>query len=152
MPVRTRRGVIVLIAGWLVLALVLPGLAAPPANEHFERSWARTDKPVADGQVARTWMWGPEAFTGSLIEPYVEGPNGEREVQYFDKTRKEITAPDADPDSIWYVTNGLLVVELITGTSSSATTRSSNMIRRSSTLLVMSMTPMVPPIKPTPDC
>jgi tripartite motif-containing protein 71 len=115
MPTRARSGAIVLFAGVLLAALVLPGLAAPPANEHFERSWARTDKPVADGIVSRTWMWGPEAFTGSIMEPYVEAPNGEREVQYFDKTRKEITAPDADPDSIWYVTNGLLVVELITG-------------------------------------
>jgi len=115
MPTRARSGAIVLFAGVLLAALVLPGLAAPPANEHFERSWARTDKPVADGIVSRTWMWGPEAFTGSLMEPYAEAPNGEREVQYFDKTRKEITSPDADPDSIWYVTNGLLVVELITG-------------------------------------
>jgi hypothetical protein len=36
-------------------------------------------------------------------------------VQYFDKARMEITHPDADPSSIWYVTNGLLVVELVTG-------------------------------------
>jgi len=115
MPTRARSGAIVLFAGVLLAALILPGLAAPPANEHFERSWARTDRPVADGQVVRTWMWGPEAFTGSLMEPYAEAPGGQREVQYFDKTRKEITTPDADPTSIWYVTNGLLVVELITG-------------------------------------
>jgi hypothetical protein len=38
-----------------------------------------------------------------------------REVQYFDKARMEITTPSADPNSIWYVTNGVLVVELITG-------------------------------------
>jgi hypothetical protein len=36
-------------------------------------------------------------------------------VQYFDKARMELTNPDTDPSSIWYVTNGLLVVELVTG-------------------------------------
>jgi hypothetical protein len=60
-------------------------------------------------------MWGPEGNTGLLVEPYAESPGGERTVQYFDKSRMEITHPDGDPISIWYVTNGLLVVELITG-------------------------------------
>jgi sugar lactone lactonase YvrE len=36
-------------------------------------------------------------------------------VQYFDKARMEITNPAGDTGSIWYVTNGLLVVELISG-------------------------------------
>jgi hypothetical protein len=36
-------------------------------------------------------------------------------VQYFDKTRMEVTNPEADRSSPWYVTNGLLVVELMTG-------------------------------------
>ena len=61
-------------------------------------------------------MWGPSAAaTPSLLEPYVESPNGQRTVQYFDKTRMEITHPDGDRSSIWYVTNGLLAEELITG-------------------------------------
>ncbi len=60
-------------------------------------------------------MWGPEAFTGAFVEPYAESPGEERIVQYFDKARMEITNPGADQNSIWYVTNGLLVVELITG-------------------------------------
>src|SRR5690606_4146118 len=64
---------------------------------------------------SRTWMWGPEAFTGGLTEPYLESPDGQRTVQYFDKARMEITFPGEDPSSVWYVTNGLLVVELITG-------------------------------------
>ena len=38
-----------------------------------------------------------------------------RLVQYFDKTRMEITDPNGDQNSIWYVTNGLLVVELMSG-------------------------------------
>ncbi|MEZ4569678.1 MAG: hypothetical protein R2849_04990 [Thermomicrobiales bacterium] len=36
-------------------------------------------------------------------------------VQYYDKARMEITNPGSDSDSIWYVTNGLLVVKLVTG-------------------------------------
>ena len=35
--------------------------------------------------------------------------------QYFDKSRMEITFPDGDRSSPFYVTNGLLVVELISG-------------------------------------
>ncbi|RIK43484.1 MAG: hypothetical protein DCC58_09575, partial [Chloroflexi bacterium] len=84
-------------------------------HDAFERTWQRTDKPVLDGQIARTWMWGPTPHTCAFYEPYVESPGGMRLVQYFDKSRMEITHPDADSDSIWYVTNGLLVVELISG-------------------------------------
>jgi hypothetical protein len=36
-------------------------------------------------------------------------------VQYFDKSRMEINDPGADPASAFYVTNGLLTVELISG-------------------------------------
>jgi DNA-binding beta-propeller fold protein YncE len=60
-------------------------------------------------------MWAPDAFTAELQEPYTDSPGGQRVVQYFDKARMEITQPAADPNSIWYVTNGLLVVELISG-------------------------------------
>lgn len=90
-------------------------LAEAPANSYFERTWQRTDLPVESGQVNRTWMWGPEAFTGPLHEAYAESPGGERVVQYFDKSRMEITNPGGDTNSVWYVTNGLLVVELTTG-------------------------------------
>ncbi len=90
-------------------------LSVAPGNEHFERTWARMDKPIADGQVSRTWTWSPDANTDVLQEPYLESPGGMRDVQYFDKSRMELTHPDGDPDSIWYVTNGLLVVEMIDG-------------------------------------
>ena len=36
-------------------------------------------------------------------------------MQYFDKARMEINDPKADPSSPWYVTNGLLTVELVSG-------------------------------------
>ena len=82
--------------------------------EIFQRVWNRTDLPVDEGVVSRTWMWG-STVSAVISEPYAESPDGTREVQYFDKSRMEITHPDGDPDSVWYVTNGLLVIEMITG-------------------------------------
>ena len=84
-------------------------------NPAFQQVWERTDRPVADGVVSRTWTWGPQPISEITSEPYAESPGGTRTVQYFDKARMEINDPDADPDSIWYVTNGLLTVELISG-------------------------------------
>ncbi len=99
------------------------------ANPWFWANWARTDLPVRDGHVSRTWMWGPGPFTTSVWEPYspylwnpdglpivmIDLPDTKREVIYFDKARMEINDPDGDTDSIWFVTNGLLVIEMITG-------------------------------------
>ena len=81
----------------------------------YERVWARTDLPVASGTTARTWMWGPAPITRVMLEPYAEAPNGFRTVLYQEKSRMEITAPSSDPNSVWYVTNGLATVELMTG-------------------------------------
>ncbi|HEX7102978.1 MAG TPA: alkaline phosphatase family protein [Nitrolancea sp.] len=101
--------VIILIAG------AAPAVSAPIAGSAFQNVWARTDQPVASGAVQRTWLWGPEANTPALSEPYAESPNGSRTVQYFDKSRMELTNPGGDPTSPWYVTNGLLAKEMITG-------------------------------------
>ncbi len=46
---------------------------------------------------------------------YEQSPDGRRLVLYFDKSRMEITYPNNDSTTNWYVTNGLLVVELMTG-------------------------------------
>ncbi len=97
----------------LGIRLAINVFAAEPATTAFNQTWQRTDDPVALGLVDRTWMWGPDGFTAALSEEYTEGPGGERTVQYFDKSRMEdngfrATAP-------WDVTNGLLVVELVTG-------------------------------------
>lgn len=101
----------------LALVSILPvaSLAAGPANVAFFSTWERTERPVLDRLAARTWMWGPEARTGAISEAYLEASDGYRQVQYFDKTRMEINDPNADPDSPWFVTNGLLATELITG-------------------------------------
>jgi len=87
----------------------------PPADGPIHDTWRRTDGPVASGAVQRTWMWGPAAISEVVQEPYAESPGGLRDVQYFDKSRMEITVPGADRSSAWYVTNGLLVVEMVTG-------------------------------------
>ena len=52
---------------WMVLlitiitnSLALAGAQAyDPGSPAFARTWERTDKPVADGLVSRTWVWGP---------------------------------------------------------------------------------------------
>ncbi|WP_051006701.1 family 16 glycoside hydrolase, partial [Nitrolancea hollandica] len=93
-----------------------PAGAASIGNDAYQRTWDRTDKPVAAQQVSRTWMWGPQANTDVMNEPYIDAGGGQRQVQYFDKSRMEINNPNGDQNSIWYVTNGLLVRELITGT------------------------------------
>jgi hypothetical protein len=89
--------------------------AAGDIHPDFQKTWERTDHPIASGETTRTWMWGPDGFTDAFLEPYEDSPGGLRLVQYFDKTRMEITSPDGDPDDPWYVTNGLLARELITG-------------------------------------
>ncbi|MDQ3547942.1 MAG: hypothetical protein M3439_03900, partial [Chloroflexota bacterium] len=105
----------------LVIALMMTYMMTPTVYaqdievNYFYRTWARTDKVVADRQVDRTWMWGPESRGVAFLEPYVDSPAGTRIVQYFDKSRMEISHPDRTPDPVWYVTNGLLVVELVTG-------------------------------------
>ncbi|MEZ4569227.1 MAG: pentapeptide repeat-containing protein [Thermomicrobiales bacterium] len=104
-----------------LLILLVSAVSPPVLADHgnaavvFESTWQRTDLPVASGEAARTWIWGPNPVTEIIHEPYVESEGGERSVQYYDKARMEVTLTGADQDSIWYVTNGLLVVELMTG-------------------------------------
>ncbi len=86
---------------------------ATPAPEFYD-TWARQDLPVDSGSVNRTWLWGP-ASNGTTIEPYAESPTSSRIVSYYDKSRMEVTYPDGAGADGWYVTNGLLARELITG-------------------------------------
>ncbi len=110
------RRLLVLLALIVSLVPVLPATASTPlfANPAFQATWARTDLPVAVGQVDRTWMWGSLPDTQALQEPYAEAPGGQRTVQYFDKSRMEDNSW-RDAQSPWNVTNGLLAEELITG-------------------------------------
>jgi hypothetical protein len=114
-----RRRTIVRAVSWLftitLLAVVpLVALAETPGSGHFDDVWSRTDEPVAQQIVERSWIWAAP-FTPSCYEPYLESPNGFREVQHFEKSRMEINDPNASPDSLWFVTQGLLAWELITG-------------------------------------
>ena len=87
------------------------GVWADPA---FEGTWRRVDGPVQSGLTNRSWLWGPSGFA-AVLEPYAQGEGGSRLVQYFDKSRMEITRPTAPTDNKYYVTNGLLVKEMIAG-------------------------------------
>lgn len=103
------------------LAAIQPAQAEPAqqaqagfADPSFQRVWSRTDKLVADKSVARSWYWGPAAGEAKM-EAYAEGQGGQRQVQYFDKSRMEINNPAGNKEDPFYVTNGLLTVELISG-------------------------------------
>ncbi len=80
----------------------------------FRAVWQRTDRPVAEQRAVRSWMWGPRGLM-ARGEQYAQAPGGTRQVQYFDKARMELTNPSGDRSSPWFVTTGLLVVEMITG-------------------------------------
>lgn len=82
----------------------------------FQRVWEEQDGPVAAGVATdRSWTWGPQPVSPLLREPMTESPGGTRAVQYFDKSRMEVTDPTADQSSPWYVTNGLLPIEMMNG-------------------------------------
>ena len=95
------------------VALRDSGAAAPPRA--IQETWSRVDRPVAADKVERTWLWGPQESSFQKSEPYAESPGGKRTVVYFDKSRMEITNPGASQSSAWFVANGLLVVELVSG-------------------------------------
>jgi hypothetical protein len=104
-----------LVAG--AAAMLVPALAQAQGDNPdpaFQRVWARTDLPVQRAMVDRSWVWGPRP-NATLTEPDVDSPGGMRQVQYYDKSRMEVNDPKADSNSQWYVTNGLLVVEMISG-------------------------------------
>jgi hypothetical protein len=87
------------------------------AHPAFERVWNRTDSLVAEGRVDRSWYWGPHPNTPGILETLTDAPSGtgQRLVQYFDKSRMELNNPAGNPNDPFYVTNGLLTVELIGG-------------------------------------
>ncbi len=113
-----------LIASLFATSLSASAQDVPPYDPHqyefdtdeFYDVWARTDRPVQEGATERTWMWGPGANTPLIQEPYVEaGDNQLRDVQYTDKSRMEMPWNDADPESPWFITQGLLAYEMMTG-------------------------------------
>src|SRR5689334_5179580 len=87
-----------------------------PDTSAFQNTWTRTDQLVASGAVKRSWYWGPQV-NWMTREIYTDDPTGtgSRLVEYFDKSRMEINNPAGDKSNPFYVTNGLLTVELISG-------------------------------------
>ncbi len=88
---------VVVLAALLLLSLLAPGgearAADPFADPAFQAIWARTDGPVAASAVQRSFLWGPAPLSPGMQEKYAQSPGGSRLVQYFDKSRMEITNP-----------------------------------------------------------
>ncbi|HEX9987178.1 MAG TPA: hypothetical protein VGE45_01720 [Chloroflexia bacterium] len=87
-------------------------LLAP--NSSFNNQWAKSDLPVLRGSVNRSWLWGIRGQYHGW-ERYDQAPGGKRLVQYFDKARMEINNPAGNPNDPYFVTNGLLTVEMVGG-------------------------------------
>jgi hypothetical protein len=109
---------VALIVVFLIAVItVLPQAVASQtqfADPAFQALWERTDGPVAATAVQRAWVWGPQPGR-SVAEPFAGIPGNSHSVQYFDKGRMEINDPEGDKSDPFYVTNGLLAVELISG-------------------------------------
>lgn len=88
-----------------------PPIPSGYADRAIKTLWERADLAVSQQRVARSWVWGP-ALADGRYEAY---NGGTRVVQYFDKARMEINNPAGDRASQWFVTNGLLVTEMING-------------------------------------
>ncbi len=90
------------------------GVTRYRSDTAFASVWQRADGPVQAGAARRSWLWGPAPFR-TTIERYAQSPGSERLVEYYDKSRMELTQPGADRAQRWFVTNGLLVKELVSG-------------------------------------
>jgi hypothetical protein len=102
-------------------AAAIPAHAAPWAGDReqfasprFAQVWTLADLAVQQGRTTRSWTWGPRPWY-DYREVYQQAPNGLRLVQYFDKARMEIGDPAQTSGPLGGVTNGLLVVELVSG-------------------------------------
>jgi hypothetical protein len=86
------------------------------ADPSFAALWRRVDEPVRQHKAERSWFWG-SGPGATRFEPYKgatsAGGGDTRLVQYFDKARMEINQPGGDRGSAWFVTNGLLVREMV---------------------------------------
>ena len=87
-----------------------PALSSDPA---FSRVWERTDQLVQAHNVARTWFWGEAPFA-RLNEPFA-GAQRAAPGRVLRQEPHGDHQPQRRPLSPWFVTNGLLVKELMTG-------------------------------------
>jgi len=105
---------IVMTVAWTAEAQDSGLLASPAIDPAVQSIWAQTDGPVAEGEIARTWIWGPSAIV-STTEYYSESPTGLRNTVYFDKGRLDILDTTMSADNLWYVSGALLSSELLSG-------------------------------------
>lgn len=95
-----------------------PAASLPPGVAKLDQAaaarWRAADYDVWRGAAQRTWTWGPDVLAVRQ-EPYAGSPGGTRTVYYFDKSRMELNDPNGDRTSPWFITNGLLVREMIAG-------------------------------------
>ncbi|GAB4215842.1 MAG: hypothetical protein OHK0022_56210 [Roseiflexaceae bacterium] len=114
-----RHRLFAILVALVVLATAQQALAAPNPSAVFQTLWERYDRPVAEQRTPRSWTWGPAPIAGPLEEefrdPQVSPIAYQRSVIYYDKGRMEINNPDGDASSPWYVTSGLLPIELMRG-------------------------------------
>jgi hypothetical protein len=80
----------------------------------FWFTWRLYDLPVANGQAARPFLWGPTPIY-SGTETYAEAVGGKQAVVYFDKGRIEIPDPNPPQPTRYLVRAGALAKEMITG-------------------------------------
>ncbi len=109
---------ILLVTAWPVLAEDVTLQQTTPATRSIDPAvqsiWTQTDGPVANHEIARTWIWGPSAIV-STTEYYQNSPTGFRTNIYFDKGRLDILDPTMSSDDLWYVSGALLSSELLSG-------------------------------------
>ncbi|MDB5078966.1 MAG: hypothetical protein JWP00_890 [Chloroflexi bacterium] len=95
-------------------ASACPQTGADELRSRFQPTWEKFDEAITSGRASRSWMWGPTTHR-FVQESYEEGQGGCRTVLYWDKSRMEITNPSGNPGDKYYVTNGLLARELVSG-------------------------------------
>ncbi len=71
---------------------ILPASADPPATDHFQRTWERTDKPVAISAFPAPGCGDQRPSPGRSTRTTPSAPDSKRLVQYFDKSRMEDTS------------------------------------------------------------
>lgn len=76
----------------------------------IQEIWWVADGPVANEEVKRSWLWGPDSWI-AVSERYEEEPDRARMVYYFDKARIEVNTSDVRQG----LTAGLLVRDMILG-------------------------------------
>src|ERR1700750_2663118 len=73
----------------LVLNTLGSASAATFSDSSFDKIWPQSDASGAAGEANRSWRWGQTGWMGD--EGYDQAnPNGNRRVEYLDKSRMEI--------------------------------------------------------------